>query len=268
MHPPDKVLRLYPGPTEEFLANDVYADLTSSLPKRLDAAQYVAINMVSTLDGKVSVDGKASSIGSVVDRQIMRNIRCAFDAVLVGAGSLRAEEMNLGVPRASAEKRRRSGRREQPFGVVLAGAKDLPLHRELFSYNLQENRPRTVVIASGSTPKSTLRQASGLGACVLTSSCSELPKPDEILRLLQEHFSVRSLLVEGGPTINASFLSAGKVDDLFMTLSPRISKNGDEAPSITAAFSQEAATTLGLTLTSIHCSPQESELYLRYSFNR
>ena len=264
VRPRVKVLRLYPGAVEELAPEDVYSGLSLPVPDGPHTEPYVAINMVSTLDGKVSVGGKASPIGSPVDRRVMRNIRCAFDAVLVGAGSVRAEEMNLGVPPDLAEKRSRRGRREQPLGVILAGASNLPLHRKLFQ-NLQVEGVPIVVVAGHSTPKSTLRRASRLGARVLVSDGSDLPEPVQILHMLKENLAVRSLLVEGGPSVNSSFLSANIVDDLFLTLNPKIVTNAEEHLSISESFSHKAAT-LGLSLSSVHLCPEESEMYLRYSF--
>ena len=256
-----RALRLYPGPSEELAVDDVYADLVFQDREGPKGLPRVAINMVSTLDGKASVGGRASPIGSGTDRAIMRNLRCAVDAVLVGAGTVRAEELNLCVPQALADKRKSNGRPEQPFGIVLAGSRDLPLHRKLFSSN-----PNLVVLAGASTPHATLEHASRLGVRVLKSNQPGRLQLQEILALLTEHLGVNSLLVEGGPTVNASFLSAGAADELFLTLSPKILATAADhpEPSIVVPFSHEAQT-LGLNLTSVHCSPGESELYLRYS---
>lgn len=261
-----RALRLYPGPSEELAADAVYADLFFPDREGPRGQPYVAINMVSTLDGKASVGGRASPIGSGTDRAIMRNLRCAADAVLVGAGTLRAEELNLGVPQDLAAKRRRDGRPEQPFGIVLAGSRDLPLHRKLFSSEGLTTNPNLGVLAGASTPHATLEHASSLGVRVLKSDIPGRLQPREILALLTGHLGINSLLLEGGPTVNASFLSAGAVDELFLTLSPKILATAGETsePSIVAQFSNEAQT-LGLNLTSVHCSPDESELYLRYS---
>lgn len=256
---------------EELEPEDVYADLAFPGTDAHSGEPYVAINMVSTLDGKVSIDGKAGPIGSPVDRRVMRNIRCAADAILVGAGSIRAEEMSLGVPEDLSKKRRKSGRPGQPLSVVLAGSASLPLHRKIFTPNPQGKDTRIVVMAGDSTPKSTLEEASELGVCVISVDQPGRPSPVQVLRLLHEQHSVRSILVEGGPSVNTSFLSAGKVNDLFLTLSPKIPTNNDEAPSISAALPREALTlglALGLTLTSVHFCPRESELYLRYSLER
>ena len=259
-------MRLYPGPSEELAVDDVYADLAFPDREGPKGRPCVAINMVSTLDGKASVGGRASPIGSGTDRAIMRNLRCAADAVLVGAGTVRAEELNLCVPQALADKRKSNGRPEQPFGIVLAGSRELPLHRKLFSSEGLTTHPNLVVLAGASTPHVTLEHASSLGVRVLKSNLPGHLQPQEILALLTEHLGVNSLLVEGGPTVNASFLSAGAADELFLTLSPKILATAADhpEPSIVAPFSHEAQS-LGLNLTSVHCSPGESELYLRYS---
>ncbi len=261
MQPTNRALRLYPGPQQQLATEEIHADL--AFPKGRRASEgsdpYVVVNMVSTLDGKVSVGGKASPIGSPVDRCVMRNIRCAVDAVLVGAGTVRAEEMNLGVPPALSEKRRANGLPEQPLGVILAGSRELPLERNVFGFPGQ----RTAIIAGEATPRTALKRARSRGVFVLRAEGAERPEPAEVLRLLKEHFGVGAVLLEGGPSVNASFLSSGKVDELFVTLSPKISLSREDtltlsSPANGAPFATE------FDLSSIHSSPKEGELYLRY----
>ena len=254
------VVRLLPGPPEELAPEDVYADLVFPRPQGSEALPHVAINMVSTLDGRVSIGGKASPIGSRVDRSIMRNIRRAADAVLVGAGTVRAEEMNLGVPQELAESRKADGRPEQPLGVVLAGSGELPLGRKVF---VPGEGARVVVVAGDATPEKTLREASDLGVSVLRAEGSDFPQPPEILRLLKQEFGIGAVLLEGGPTVNGSFLASDKVDELFLTLSPKISRRGEGAPPLAIAKT-EAPAPADFDLASIHSSHEEGELYLRY----
>lgn len=220
--------------------------------------------MVTTLDGRVSVGGKASPIGSGVDRRIMRNIRCAVDAVLVGAGTVRAEEMNLRVPRELAEKRKARGLDEQPLGVILAGSGELPLGRKIF----RSANQRVIIIAGDPTPEKTIREASHGGIGVLRAHDPGLPSPDEVLRLLKKHFNTNAVLLEGGPSINGSFLSSGKVDELFMTLSPKISRSNGDALTVSSSTEDREPYLTDLKLSSVHSSPQEGELYLRYLLAR
>lgn len=259
-----EILRLYPGPYEGLAVEDVYAGLGPARSGVHLDEPHVAVNMVSTLDGKVSVGGKASPIGSDRDRAIMRNIRCAFDAVVVGAGTVRAEEMNLAVPERLSEKRRENGLPEQPLGVILAGSAELPLERRIFRSEAQ----RLVVIAGDATPEPTLEKASALGVRVVRAEGSDLPSPHTILGLLKELLNVGAVLLEGGPTVNASFVSAGKVDELFLTLSPKISRSGEDVPTTAPTpVDTKSPVTSDLELASVHASMPQGELYLRY-FNK
>ena len=242
-------------------AQDVYADLTFPRSEAPGDKPYVAINMVSTLDGRVSVDGKASPIGSGADRLIMRNIRCAADAVLVGAGTVRAEEMNLGVPKALSEKRRANGRGEQPLGVILAGSGGLPFSRKIL--RSADQGQRIVVIAADSTPEATLLEASALDVGVLRTEDPGLPQPASVLRLLNQRFDTRAVLLEGGPAVNASFLSSGAVEELFLTLSPKIFFSATNPLTLASTAEQQPHSTY-FDLVSVYASSHEGELYLRY----
>ena len=86
-------MRLLPGPQEEISTEQIYSEIEFPLQSTNDPGlPYVVVNAVSTLDGKTSWRGKSSGIGSTVDRRTMRMIRSKSDAVLVGAGTVRAEE--------------------------------------------------------------------------------------------------------------------------------------------------------------------------------
>src|SRR5918998_1798879 len=114
-------LRLYPEPGVLSDKGEIYEDL--DLPglanRRLP---YVLINMVSSVDGRSSESGKASGIGGPADRGAMRALRSRVDAVMVGAGTLRAEKLNLGLDEPEAE---------QPLAVVVGGAGGLPVLEHL-----------------------------------------------------------------------------------------------------------------------------------------
>lgn len=259
--------RLYPRPLEELPAELVHADPKFpgfSRSTNPDEVPYVAINMVSTLDGKVSMGGKASPIGSPVDRRIMSNIRCAVDAVLVGAGTVRAEEMNLTVPEELSAKRKAKGLPEQPLGVILVGSGELPLRRRIFRPEGRRRDQRLVIVAGQATPGRTLREASNLGARIVRAQSSGIPEPREILKLLKDLLDVGTVLLEGGPSVNGSFFSSGVVDELFLTLSPKIFPSSRDTLSLAATHKAEPAIT-DFDLVSVHSSQKTGELYLRYA---
>jgi len=172
-----KGLRLYPLPVESVPPGQIYADLT--LPDGSTWERpYIAINMVGTVDGRATIDGKASSIGSDVDRGLMRNIRSAFDAVLVGAGTLRKEELNLWVSEELAERRTEKGLTRLPLGVILAGNGRIPTERRLFG---KGRAWPLVVIGSPESPLKGSREASARGTEVIRTTLEGHPEPREVV---------------------------------------------------------------------------------------
>jgi hypothetical protein len=87
---PAKALRLYPLPTEEVHHTTIHSNIPIILTAAITQRPYVFLNMVASVDGQTSTGGKASKIGSDIDRHTMRNLRSNSDAVMVGADTLRA----------------------------------------------------------------------------------------------------------------------------------------------------------------------------------
>jgi riboflavin biosynthesis pyrimidine reductase len=56
---------------------------------------YLLLNMVESADGKTDIEGKASRLGTDIDRDVMRTLRSRADAVMVGGGTIRAERLSL-----------------------------------------------------------------------------------------------------------------------------------------------------------------------------
>jgi riboflavin biosynthesis pyrimidine reductase len=109
------------------------------------------------------------------------------------------------------------------------------------------------------------------GAAALRSTqIRELSAADEkidtcaILKLLRSEFGVRLLLHEGGPTLFGHFLSAGVVDELFLTMAPQIAGRALEhsRPGLVANVQFVPGTAPWLILLSV--KQQASHLYLRY----
>ncbi|MBA2506290.1 MAG: dihydrofolate reductase family protein [Thermoleophilaceae bacterium] len=182
---------------------------------------YVVANMVATVDGRAAIDGKAGPIGDEADRELFQELRTQVDAVLVGAGTVRAE--NYGRLVKDPERR---ARRER------AGLAPDPL----------------ALIASH-TGRAEIRDQESI---VLE------PNPDT-LRELREQRGIRSILCEGGPTLNGSMLEAGLVDELFLSLAPKLAGGGVE-PGIVRGPGLPKA--LDLALVSVY--EHESCLFLRY----
>jgi riboflavin-specific deaminase-like protein len=183
---------------------------------------YVAVNMVSTLDGKATIDWRTKGLSDEVDRTLFHHLRTQADCVLVGAGTVRAERYGRMTKTPELrEKRVGEGFEEEALAVVVSGRLDLPSDLPL----LQEPEQR-VVVATGAEHEleGTVSEVDYL------RTGADLPL---LLTRLREDYGVRSVMCEGGPTLNAYLLAAGLVDELFLSLSPKL-VGGQSALTIVA----------------------------------
>lgn len=217
---------------------------------------YVAVNMVSTADGKVVLDGRAGGIGDDADRALFHQLRTQADAVMMGAGTLRAERYGRLVrdPELRA-KREREGLSADPLAVVVSGRLALTPEIPL----LQAAEQRVVVLTGPAGP-----EVDGAAARIdyLRAPETRLELAPLLRRLREEH-GVRSILCEGGPTLNAALLAEGLVDELFLSLAPKLI--GGSHP-LTAVAGQPLPDPAEMRLVSVlHAG---SSLFLRYRLAR
>ncbi|HEV2368778.1 MAG TPA: dihydrofolate reductase family protein, partial [Acidimicrobiales bacterium] len=79
---------------------------------------FVRANMISSIDGSITVGGRSGRLGGPADRNLFMLLRSLADVVLVGAGTARAER--YGPARLSADHRARRVERGQAPVPVLA----------------------------------------------------------------------------------------------------------------------------------------------------
>ena len=174
----------------------------ADLPALLDFAArapedrpYLVVNMVASVDGRVTVDGVSEALGGDADTAVFFALRASVDAVLAWTGTLRAERYGRLVKQpARIAQRVALGLAPEPLALVLSRSGDVPRDIPLFAD--PEARP-----------------------LVLTGADAD---PARALRTVRTEHGVRSVLCEGGPSLNAGLLEAGVVDELFLTLSPTV----------------------------------------------
>jgi riboflavin-specific deaminase-like protein len=183
---------------------------------------YLALNMVSTLDGKATIEWRTRGISTELDRALFHHLRTQADAVMVGAGTARTERYGRMTKTAELrEKRVSEGLAPDPLAVVVSGRLDLPADLPLL------NEPdQRVLIATASDAT-----IEGLGPQVeYLRVGDDLPL---LMAGLRADHGVRSILCEGGPTLNSFLLASDLVDELFLTLNPKLS-GGASALTIVA----------------------------------
>jgi riboflavin-specific deaminase-like protein len=224
------------------------------------ARPYLILNMVSTLDGRASIGGRSGSIGNRADRELFHALRASVDAVMAGAGTVRVERYGRIIPNAATRERRRErGLSEEPLACIVSARLSLPDDVPL----LNEPAARVVIVTpsaaslTGATAQIEYVRAGSDGRLDLRLA----------MRELSERFGVRTLLCEGGPHLNAELLAAGLVDELFLSLAPKLTGGEDvtgEALRIVAGATFEEP----LELELLGALENESHVFLRYGVRR
>jgi 2,5-diamino-6-(ribosylamino)-4(3H)-pyrimidinone 5'-phosphate reductase len=247
------ILRLYPLPAQELLAEGVYEDLELPPPGRTETSRpYVIINMVSSVDGRTAVEGKSSRIGSETDRQTMRTLRSRADAVMIGAATLRAEKLSLGLDKPSGG---------QPLAVIVTKTGDVPLGSNLIVDEHQE----VLVITTQHAPQNLEDRLRDSARVLRVPALSGAVNLGEALRILKSEHAVEVLLVEGGPNLNHALISSNLADELFLTLAPKL-LGGTQDEALTILHAPAPVVTSDVNLLAVHLTGDE--LYLRYGLHR
>lgn len=219
-----------PGPTtieSQLGSYDPAAEPPESRP-------FVAMNFAATVDGRATIAGVSGPIGGDSDTEMLVGLRTRFDAVLIGAGTMRAERYG---PLPGG----------QPLAIV-SGRLDLPWDAPLFT---EPGAPAIVFTASEAEPPET---AAALEVVRHEGSVDLV----DALRHLRDERGVRAILCEGGPRLHAQLQAEGLVDDLFLTIAPKLA--GGAAPRIIEGELDDVK-----PLELAWLLEDEGELFARYS---
>jgi riboflavin-specific deaminase-like protein len=182
---------------------------------------YLVLNFAATVDGRAAILGRSGPIGSKVDTEVLQRLRTRVDAVMIGAGTMRAERYGRMVPDQHFRAwRERVGLAHDPLGVIVSNRFELPWDAPLFT----GGGGRVVVFTASDaeppetkTPVRVIRHPDGVDL-------------GEALAYLRRERGIRSILCEGGPTLHGRLREEGFADELFLTIAPKCA--GGEAPRI------------------------------------
>lgn len=157
---------------------------------------YLVTNFALTLDGHATIKGRSGKIGSDTDTAVLVGLRTRVDALMIGAGTMRAERYGP----------------VDPLMVIVSGRLDLPWDAPLFT----EGRGEVLIFtASDADPPETETP-------VRVEHHPEAVDLPRALAHLHTECGVRSVLCEGGPRLHAQLIDAGLVDELFVTHAPKL----------------------------------------------
>lgn len=257
----------------------LFPDLTADLDDEALAAAYahppgasphVRLNFVASVDGAVTVDGRAGGLGTPGDKRVFDLLRGLCDVLLVGAGTVRAEgygplrdpprrppAIAAGVAgsAAGATAGVAADRAVPPYAVV-SGGLDLDPGWALFT----ESAARPIVVTRAAAPADR-RAALAEVADVLVAGDERVDLAAAVEALARR--GLRRVLCEGGPRLFGSLLAAAAVDELCLTVSPLLAGSG---PGRIVSGEPLPERTRPVTLR--HVLEDDGALFLRYTVGR
>ncbi len=231
---------------------------------------------VTTLDGVVSLNVPGQAGGGPIsgfnqhDRMVMGLLRAAADAVIVGAGTVRAvsarhiwsaEYIYPPLADAYAELRRRLQKPAAPLNVIVTARGELDLRRRVFQSG---DVPVVIVTTRRGIERIPVADLPPWVRVAPTDS-TDAVSAQAILAAIREVRPADLVLVEGGPQLIGDFFTAQCLHELFLTLAPQIAgRNAVERPGLVAG--KQFAPEHPIWGTLVALKRADSHLFMRYQF--
>lgn len=217
---------------------------------------HVTINMAMSVDGKISTYRRETfSLGSRDDRFLMDVLRSKTDAVVIGAHTLSLDGWAIRVRDDEVrQKRVDRGLSPHPLNVVVSTDLDLPTRAQFFTFEETDK----LAITTKKAPLQRVKKFERISEVVVVPRMRVRPR--DVLEILAGR-KIKKILVEGGGTLNYSFFSEDLVDELYVTVTPRIlGGSGAPTPVDGAGFMADSHVHLEL----VSSRRRGDEVFLRY----
>lgn len=186
--------QLFPETIDAVDPADVYADRPVA-----EGRPGVRLNMIASVDGATALDGLSGNLGGPGDKRVFAALRSLAEVVLVAAGTVRAEHY---------------GPSTIPIAVITRRA-NLDWQSPFFT----EAKSKPIVLTVEDAPKEDLGHAAEV-ADVVFAGTGSVDLGRAVAELGARGF--RHVLAEGGPTMNGQLALAGRLDELCLTVSPKL----------------------------------------------
>lgn len=182
---------------------------------------FVLFKTAMTLDGKIATaTGQSKWVTGPTARRLVHQLRNTYDAVMVGIGTLLADDPAL-TTRIPGEET------QDPVRIVVDSLARTPLEAKVIN---QESAAKTIIIVGEAAPKEKVAALEQRGAEVLLVPCGIDGRPD-IKTMLERlgRAGITSILLEGGSQLAGSFFKARMVDKVSWFVAPKII-GGNDSP--------------------------------------
>ncbi len=189
---------------------------------------FVFVNMAMTADGKIATANRAvSTFGSERDAQHLYELRTTADAVMSGARTIDLNPVKLGPGGTKYQQLRlKHGLAEYSLRIIVSGTGSIDPQAEIFKHRFSP----IILLTTARASERKLKRLRALADAVRICGAKEINWL-ATLTWLREKWGVQRLLCEGGGELNEALFRADLVDELHLTLCPKII-GGRHAPTI------------------------------------
>ena len=200
-------------------------------PTRRRADRWVRLNMIASVDGATALDGRSGGLSGPADHALFRTLRSFADLIVVGSATMRTEHYGPAtLPAELRDARLARGQTAEPPIAVVTRRPDFDWDDPFFV--AASTKPLVLTIAAGS-PR--IPDEAPLSD-VIVAGDDQLDLTVALNRLTERGYP--AVLVEGGPPITGQLAAGDEIDELCLTVAPRLAGGssarllrGDALPS-------------------------------------
>lgn len=169
---------------------------------------FVLLNSAMTVDGKIATENSSMKISGEQDLIRVHELRKKYDAIMVGINTVIVDNPKLTIHKIKASKK------DNPIRIIIDSKGRTPSDALVLN-----NDAKTIIIVSKKAPKKNLEK--------LEKKCDILVCGDEQVNLKEAMRKlyiegIRSILLEGGSTLNFSMFKEGLIDEVSICIGSKI----------------------------------------------
>ena len=201
---------------------------------------HVTLNCAMSLDGFIGKPGKRIRFSNQKDKKRVHNMRARHDAIMVGINTVLTDNPHLTVRHAKGRNLVR---------VIVDSRGRTPLASRVL-----DGKAKTVIAVSKKAAKVKIKRLSDK-ADVIVAGKSKV----DLKKLMSSLYTrkIKTLLLEGGGTLNRSMLNEKLVDEVYLTIAPVLL--GDVIRWVNGALEKK------MDLIYVSCMELENQLVIHYN---
>lgn len=214
----------------------------------VNSRPYVILSAATSLDGKIATKNKDSALSSKQDKIRFHKLRSKVDAILVGINTVEIDNPLLTV---------RYAKGKNPTRIILDSSGKISAKSKILKTC---HAIPTIIVVSKRAPKKNLTRLSKYHLKIIVSGQDKVDIK-KLLKILQKQ-NIKTILIEGGGTLNWEFIHKGLVDELIVTIAPYVVGGKDATTLVEGDGFSKITRAVKLNLQNV--TRQKNEIVLHY----